>query len=475
MPYIGKGANGFGIRERYRYSASGSQTAFTGSDLDGKTLQIDSGSLIDVYLNGVLLDTADYNTNTANQVTLTSGATASDEVMIVVYDVFSLSDAMPKTGGTFTGGITGTTANFSGAITGNLTGNASGTASTVTTAAQPNITSVGTLTGLTTSGAVDVNGNELILDADADTSITADTDDQIDIKVGGSDLAHITSTYAKLRGATPLVFGENNSTGTFQSISGEVGANNLLLRSYQSLEFKNGTSSSSLTDGTSRFKIDASGNVGIGASPESGVKLEVNAGSDGAVAISGRSDGGNGNNRRFNIIPYSSNGTYGGGLRLQTRNTSNVFHTVVEYNSAQQEVFHGNYRTADVPNQFSSAKHWYTGTEYGNFSNAGSGVANAQTMTTYLAYQGIQIVCVKVYYNSDSALMHETFATICNQYHNSGVATQHSHNGTGIIDSVSLSLTGGYNTRRLVVTLDPATGYTGNNYTYVTYYGYTLN
>jgi hypothetical protein len=43
------------------------------------------------------------------------------------------------------------------------------------------------------SGAVggpldsDLNGTELILDADADTSITADTDDQIDIKVGGSD------------------------------------------------------------------------------------------------------------------------------------------------------------------------------------------------------------------------------------------------------------------------------------------------
>ena len=72
-----------------------------------------------------LLDTADYNTNTANQVTLTSGATASDEVMIVVYDVFSLSDAMPKTGGTFSGAVTG----------------------------------------------VDVNGTELILDADADTSI----------------------------------------------------------------------------------------------------------------------------------------------------------------------------------------------------------------------------------------------------------------------------------------------------------------
>jgi len=43
------------------------------------------------------------------------------------------------------------------------------------------------------SGAVggpldsDLNGSELILDSDGDTSITADTDDQIDVRVGGSD------------------------------------------------------------------------------------------------------------------------------------------------------------------------------------------------------------------------------------------------------------------------------------------------
>ena len=43
------------------------------------------------------------------------------------------------------------------------------------------------------SGAVggpldsDLNGTELILDADGDTSITADTDDQIDIKIAGAD------------------------------------------------------------------------------------------------------------------------------------------------------------------------------------------------------------------------------------------------------------------------------------------------
>jgi hypothetical protein len=61
------------------------------------------------------------------------------------------------------------------------------------------------------SGAVggpldsDLNGTELILDADADTSITADTDDQIDIKVGGTDVATLTNSNLVLKGTTPTV------------------------------------------------------------------------------------------------------------------------------------------------------------------------------------------------------------------------------------------------------------------------------
>jgi hypothetical protein len=47
---------------------------------------------------------------------------------------------------------------------------------------------------LVTPGTLDINGNELILDADADTSITADTDDQIDFKTGGTDRAKIDSS-----------------------------------------------------------------------------------------------------------------------------------------------------------------------------------------------------------------------------------------------------------------------------------------
>lgn len=59
---------------------------------------------------------------------------------------------------------------------------------------------------LVTPGTLDVNGQELILDADADTSITADTDDQIDIKIAGADDFRITAnTLTALSGSSVVV------------------------------------------------------------------------------------------------------------------------------------------------------------------------------------------------------------------------------------------------------------------------------
>ena len=42
------------------------------------------------------------------------------------------------------------------------------------------------------NGILNLHGNELLLDADGDTSITADTDDEIQIKLAGSDKIQIT-------------------------------------------------------------------------------------------------------------------------------------------------------------------------------------------------------------------------------------------------------------------------------------------
>ena len=49
----------------------------------------------------------------------------------------------------------------------------------------------------------DLNGGKLIIDADADTSITADTDDQIDIEIAGADDFQFTAnTFTVLSGST---------------------------------------------------------------------------------------------------------------------------------------------------------------------------------------------------------------------------------------------------------------------------------
>ena len=65
-------------------------------------------------------------------------------------------------------------------------------------------TSVGVGTGDSPVFAgLDVNGGELVLDADGDTSITADTDDQIDIKIAGADDFQMTAnTFSVLSGST---------------------------------------------------------------------------------------------------------------------------------------------------------------------------------------------------------------------------------------------------------------------------------
>ena len=54
MPYIGQGADGFGIRRRFFFTASAGDTSVSGTDNNGLTLTFTDGTLVDVFLNGVL-------------------------------------------------------------------------------------------------------------------------------------------------------------------------------------------------------------------------------------------------------------------------------------------------------------------------------------------------------------------------------------------------------------------------------------
>ena len=150
MPYIGTSPTQ-GVRVRYIYTATASQTAFSGADANGVTLRYQDEEYVDVYKNGLILKTGtDYSLANNTTMTLASGASNGDKIAIIVYDVFNVTvdDAYTKS------------------------------------TADSRFLNVA---GDTMSGALDLNGVELVLDADGDTSITADTDDQIDVRIAGAD------------------------------------------------------------------------------------------------------------------------------------------------------------------------------------------------------------------------------------------------------------------------------------------------
>ena len=118
MAYIGVSPSN-GVRRVYDYTATAGQTSFSGSDNNSQTLSYRDSAYIDVYQNGVLLIPSDYTATTGTSVVLDTGATVSDSVQIVVYDVFSVADTVSKAnGGTFESNISiGGTLDVTGAIT----------------------------------------------------------------------------------------------------------------------------------------------------------------------------------------------------------------------------------------------------------------------------------------------------------------------------------------------------------------------
>ena len=144
MAYIGKSPSGTGVRQRYYFTATGGETTLGASvDDNGLTLSYSDGAYVDVLLNGIeLVAGTDYNTNTANRISGLAALAASDVVTVTVYDIFTVADTVSaKDGGTFSGNVV---------FNGNTTG-------------------------------LDLNGTDLILDADGDSKIEASTDDTINI------------------------------------------------------------------------------------------------------------------------------------------------------------------------------------------------------------------------------------------------------------------------------------------------------
>ncbi len=195
-----------GTSERFTYNITGTPTTLTGAsgtgfaEANSNTLAYDAG-FIDVYLNGVkMVNGTDVTVTSGTSVVFASALSSGDVVDIVTFGTFQVatlnasnlaSGTVPvaRVSGSYTS-ITGTGALDAGSITSGF-GNIDTGSSTITTtgaitggtltgtlqtAAQTNITSVGTLSALAVSGATTIttadNTAQLeLVSTDADSGI----------------------------------------------------------------------------------------------------------------------------------------------------------------------------------------------------------------------------------------------------------------------------------------------------------------
>tara|TARA_S200002703_G_scaffold91714_1_gene79203 strand:- start:205 stop:858 length:654 start_codon:yes stop_codon:yes gene_type:complete len=125
MPYLGPSAD-FANITRFTYTATGGETSISGIDDNGLSLAFTSGVNLTVHLNGVLLVAGtDYDTNTANTIDNLAALSGGDICEVTVFGLFNVADAIPATGGTFSGAVV-----FNAAVQGAVNTNTTVTGST---------------------------------------------------------------------------------------------------------------------------------------------------------------------------------------------------------------------------------------------------------------------------------------------------------------------------------------------------------
>ena len=148
----------------FKYTATASQTAFTGADANGAILAF-SGNDVDVYLNGVHLDSTDFTPSNGDTITLASGAAVNDELVIRAFRAFTVTDTVSKSsGGTFAAEITApqfqtTNTTVDTAV---FRTNGQSVSENTTIASTKNALAIGPLT-IGSSTTITVNGNLTIL------------------------------------------------------------------------------------------------------------------------------------------------------------------------------------------------------------------------------------------------------------------------------------------------------------------------
>lgn len=136
----GGGGSGSAIKNMFFFTASTAQTTFTGSDDDSNTLAYAAGTgKTNIYLNGILLDDADYTATNGTSIVLSTAAAANDLLTVetfVISETFEVSDdTSPQLGGNLdlnSNNITGT-GNISTTGTLSLTNTTTGDSLLITT------------------------------------------------------------------------------------------------------------------------------------------------------------------------------------------------------------------------------------------------------------------------------------------------------------------------------------------------------
>ena len=206
MAYIGVSPSN-GVRRVHTYTATASQTTFSGAGAEGTSLSYKDSNFVDVYQNGIKLGDADYTSTSGTSIVLAQGASVNDLVVVVVFDVFSVADTVSKAdGGTFDGnvtmagtlGVTGATT-LTGGVSGNTTfsnnltvsGAITGTTATLTTADNnPQLTLISTDEDLNEGPVIDLKRN---------SASPADDDNGPRIKFTGKNDAAQDVEYARVR------------------------------------------------------------------------------------------------------------------------------------------------------------------------------------------------------------------------------------------------------------------------------------
>ena len=126
----------------------------------------------------------------------------------------------------------------------------------------------------------DINGTELVLDVDADTTLTADTDDQIDFKIGGSDVIAFKTTGIHLPDGEKYVAGTGDDLQIYHD-----GSNSYIANAVGALKVATETSGIAVTIGHSTSEVTfgdnvtVTGNLTIGGTTNFGDFNIINVGS----------------------------------------------------------------------------------------------------------------------------------------------------------------------------------------------------